>query len=227
MRPKKYPVIGLWLGMILGVSLASAAPFEGAEKHPRPGSLVLVEGGYAVPYGDLGSEFLTTRLGFGAAAGLELGFRYRYHFSPVVSLSPAFHFVDFGNFNSTAEDIGEYRISNTSYRYTLEMMFVEPGPASRLRPFLAVAGGIYRNRTEGFHKDFVKAFDNSENSWGYSLRLGLRFRDFELSGVYNVNRFHSWRFYETGYDECYNWDSLSVRCAWALPLDSAAETDDP
>ena len=48
-----------------------------------------------MPLGDLGKDFNTTDLGFGAGNGLELGFRWRFHLSAGFSLAPYFLFSDY------------------------------------------------------------------------------------------------------------------------------------
>ena len=96
-----------------------------AAESSRPHSQVLVEAGWGRPYGELAEDYTETTLGFGAGDGLELGFRWRYHLSNTISISPAFHIMDYRDFKSTDAVIGDYRISSSSLRYTLELMTVE------------------------------------------------------------------------------------------------------
>ncbi len=184
----------------------------------RPFNQVLVEGGWSRPYGSLAQDYTETTLGFGATDGLELGFRWRYHFSHTVSLSPAFHFMDYRNFKSTDDVIGDYRISASSFRYTVELMIVQGDPGRVARPFLALSGGLYRNRVIGYNKNLTKPFDQSVNTLGFGMRAGVRLGLFELSAVYSVNRFSSWQYFQTGVEEDYNWDNFSVRVGWIIPF---------
>ncbi len=208
-RPCYLILILLAAALSTGVAEAAAA---------RPHNQVLVEAGWSRPYGDLARDYTETQLGFGAGDALELGFRWRYNFSSTVSLSPAFHFVDYRDFKSTGEVIGDYRISASSLRYTLELMFIQGDERRSVRPFLAFSGGLYRNRVVGFNKNLTSPFDQSVNTLGFGARGGVRLAGFELSAVYNVNRFATWTFFETGQEQDYNWDSFAVRAAWIIPF---------
>ena len=190
---------------------------EAAADHPP--SQVVVEFGAAIPGGDLADDFYATELGLGAASGLEMGFRWRYRYSEAWSLAPSFHFIDYKDFKGTHPTEGDFRIPASSFRYCLELMWTGGGSQSVLRPFAAAAGGIYRNRVEGFYKTFEKAFDESVNTLGYSLRAGVLVGGFELSLIYNANRFDTWRFFDTGFEESYNWDNLGLRVGWILPFE--------
>ena len=194
-----------------------------AAESSRPRSQVLVEAGWTRPYGDLAQDYTETALGFGAGDGLELGFRWRYHFSQTVSLSPAFHFLDYRDFKSTAPEIGDYRISASSLRYTLELMIIQGDEKKPVRPFLAFSGGLYRNRVVGFNKSFTGPFDESTNTLGFAGRAGVRLGMFELSAVYSLNRFDSWRYFQTGEEVPYNWDNFSVRAGWIIPFSDGPE----
>jgi len=197
------------------VMLMTAAPTL-AEGHPS--SQVVVEVGYVQPHGDLADDFFTTPLGMGIKEGIELGFRWRYRFSEKLSISPSFHFVDYKNFKGENDEIGAYRIKPTTLRYSLELMYILLNPDTAVRPFLAGSAGICRNRTEGYWKTWDKAFDSSVNALGFGLRAGLLIGAFEFSVVYNVNRFDTWRFFNTGYEESYVWDNLVLRAGWIIPF---------
>ena len=183
-----------------------------------PSSQVVVEVGYVKPFGDLADDFFTTPKGFGIKQGLELGFRWRYRFSDALSVSPGFHFTDYKNFKGENEEIGAYRIKPTTLYYSLEFMYVMRNPARTLRPFVAVNVGVCRNRVEGYWKTWEKAFDSSVNALGVGGRVGLLIGAFELSAVYNVNRFATWRFFNTGYEEDYVWDNFVLRAGWIIPF---------
>ena len=184
----------------------------------RPHSQVLVEVGWGKPYGDLAQDYTTTTQGFGAQDGLELGFRWRYHFTNTISLSPAFHFMDYRNFESTGPDIGDYRISASSLRYTLELMIIQGDATKPLRPFLAASGGWYRNRAIGYNKNLPQPFDESVNTLGLGMRGGVRMGLFEISAVYSWNRFATLRYFDPGVEQDYNWDNFGVRVGWIVPF---------
>jgi len=200
------------------VALLAITTFGTAAAADRPHSQVIVELGVAVPYGDAGQNYTETKLGFGAKSGLELGFRWRYRFSEAWSLSPAFHFIDYRNFSSTDEVIGDFRISVASLRYTAELMRHFGRESDSVRPFVAVSGGLYRNRVVGFNKNLSQPFDESVNSLGVAGRAGVIIGMFELSAMYNLNRFSSWRFFQTGDEVDYNFDNLTVRAGWTIPF---------
>ena len=187
-----------------------------AEGHPP--SQVVFEVGYVQPRGDLADDFFNTPVGFGIKEGLELGFRWRYRFSESLSISPSFHFVDYKNFSGENEEVGAYRIKPTTLRYSLELMYIMMKPDTAVRPFFAASAGVARNRVEGYWKTWDKAFDSSINALFFGGRAGLLVGGFEFSAVYNVNRFDTWRFFNTGYEESYNWDNVVIRAAWIIPF---------
>jgi hypothetical protein len=182
-----------------------------------PPSQVLVEVGLAIPYGDLNDNFEDTEKGFGADNGYVAGFRYRLHLSDSFSISPSFHFVDFKNFNGVHPDVDEYRIACTSLRYAVEFMVMSPPGGAR--PFLALGVGISHNRVQGYYQDFVRAIDESVNSVAWTFRGGLQVGGFELSLVYNLDRFNTWHFHESYNRDRYNWDALGMRAGWIIPFE--------
>lgn len=209
-------IVRFCAGMLLALGVTASAAPGLARSHPS--SQVVVEVGYVQPYGDLADDFLDTRLGLGIKEGLELGFRWRYRFSESLSLSPSFHFIDYKNYNGENEEAGAYRIKPTTLAYRLELMYVMLGSDTPVRPFLAVNAGVVRNRVEGYWKTFEKAFDTSVNALGFGARAGFMLGGFEFSAVYDVNRFDTWRFFNTGFEESYVWDNLVVRMGWVIPF---------
>ena len=206
---------------ILTVLLLTAAVCGGvplAHAGGNPPSQVVFEIGYVKPHGNLAEDFLTTDKGFGITQGLELGFRWRYRFSENWSISPAFHFTDYKNYSGENEEVGAYRIKPTTLLYDLEFMYVMGGPDTFFRPLLAVSGGISRNRVEGYWKTWDKAFESSVNALTVAARAGLLIKGFEFTAVYNLNRFETWRFFNTGYEEDYDWDNLVLRAGWIIPF---------
>ncbi len=183
-----------------------------------PPAQVIIEAGLSHPYGQLGASADNTRLGQGARDGLRLGFALRIPLTPTVSLAPQFAFVDYGNFDGSTPEVDEIRIESSSYRYGLELMIASQGPPRRIKPFLALAMGLNRNRLAGNYQDPTSTMDRSINSLGYTLRLGLQWSSLEFSGGYHINRFNTWQFYQSQYRERYNWDSLELRAGWRVPL---------
>ncbi len=206
----------LQMALLIVILIGATAGF--AADAPRLPSQIVVEAGWGSPYGELAEDFTQTSLGFGASDGLELGFRWRYHLSSSISLSPAFHFMDYRNFKSTDPGIGDYKIAASSLRYTLELMVMRGDESHVVRPFAALSGGWYRNRVTGFTKNFAYPIEESTNTLGLASRAGVRLGTFEISAVYSLNRFDSWRYFETGQEEAYNWDNFSVRAGWIIPF---------
>ena len=129
----------------------------------KPDNQVIFEVGISKPYGHLGADFDRTRLGLGATTGLEIGFSYLMHLSQTVSVAPMFLFLDYGNYNGYNEEVEDFRVQSSSYRYTVELRVTMPGGDKTLRPFLGLGGGLYRNRVTGFYQDYYKALDQSVN----------------------------------------------------------------
>ena len=192
-----------------------------------PGSEVLVEFGWAKPLGDLADDFNETPLGFGARDGFELGFRWRKFVTRRFSIAPAFHFSDYGNHedfiaiyedDGTLDELVEIDVSSTVYRYTIEFLYTLRDPDRGFVPFIGAAGGLYRNRVRGYYKIFEIPFDESVNTLGLQGRLGFRVDQLEFSAVYHLSRFSTWRFFRTGIDQPYSWDTFSVRMGWIVPF---------
>lgn len=200
--------------LVLGTgALAEDYPFQTENR-------VVIEGALALPYGDLNDNFEDTDMGFGAENGFMVGFRYRYFLSPTVSISPSFHFVDFADFNGVHPEVEEFNIGTSSMRYSVELMVMSPYRSfGKPRPFLAMGAGIYRNRVQGFYNDYFNDLDESVNSLGLSFRGGFQMSGFELSLVYNLNRFNTWHFHEAYNRPRYNWDTLETRVGWVVPFE--------
>lgn len=214
--PSIRPVFRLGLATALLVLLLA----PGAGHAGRPPSQVLLEAGGALPRGDLAADFTTEPLGFGVKSGLELGFRWRLWLSENWSVSPSFHFMNYKDFKSLTPTGEDFRIKPTSFRYVVEVMWMAGDRTRGFRPFLAVGGGLYRNRVEGFYKTFDRPFDQSVNTFGASGRAGVKLGQFELSVLYSWNRFETWALYRTGQAESYDWDNSGVRAAWLVPFGS-------
>ena len=203
-------------GLTVAAALLGAALPASAGGNPP--SRVVFEVGYVKPYGNLAEDFFETPKGFGIDQGLEIGFRWRYRFTENWSISPSFHFIDYKNFSGENEEVGAYRIKPTTLLYGLELMYVMGGKNSALRPLVAISGAVTRNRVEGYYKTWDKAFDSSVNALSVAARAGFLLGGFEFTAVYNVNRFETWRFFNTGYEEDYNWDNLVLRVGWIIPF---------
>ncbi|MGD9549184.1 MAG: outer membrane beta-barrel protein [Candidatus Krumholzibacteriia bacterium] len=215
MRPQFRRVWRKFLGGVLplvclAVLLASPPTAAGEAE-------VQVDAGWLIPGGDLADDFLATRWGFGADAGLELGFHWRYRFNEDWSIAPAFRFADLGDFNGDVDTPQEYRIQSSSYRYTLEVRRTFRSGFPGLEPFLAMGGGVFRNRYLGWDKEILTAVDQSQSTLGLFAHAGFRFKEVELGVVYNRNRFASWRFFTGDREREFDWDTVCVRMSWVIP----------
>ncbi len=183
----------------------------------HPASEVQLDAGYTLPQGDLGDEFENTALGFGADPGLELGFLWRYRFNSQWSLAPAFHFVNYGDFNGVDEAGSDYSVQVTSFRYGLQLRRSWRGVDKGWQPFLMAGMSVVRNRVVGWDKMLVASFDRSATSLAYNFQMGVRRRNIEFGLVGQINRFSSWQFFTVGQKQDFNWDTVSVRFSWLIP----------
>lgn len=183
-----------------------------------PPAQVVIEAGVAHPYGELGADAQHTRLGQGAYDGLRVGFALRLPVSRTLFLSPYFAFVNHGEFVGSTPEVEEYTIDSSTYRYGLELMLTAPGPSLSLKPFLAVAVAVDRNRLRGNYQDPLDYMDRSVNTLGYTLRLGFQWHTLEFSAGYHINRFNTWHFHRSEYRERYSWDQLDLRAGWRIPV---------
>ncbi len=194
--------------------LTSRGPRQ--QSAPSPYELVL-EGGLALPAGDLGDDFWSTETGFDAGTGFQLGARVRQYFGPHLAFSPAFSWTDF----SPADGLGDfgnglvgYRLETSVYRYGVDVQFFprEPGAAAGL--FLT--GGVaylhncYRDEVAG-----DGTYRTSVGAPGVSAGVGLRAGLVEITGEYTWDRF-STRNLSGGAELDYNWDYAVLRVGVAL-----------
>lgn len=205
----------------IGALALAAAPFlwtGPAAAGPRPPGEVSVDAGWVVPRGDLDDSFTAAPLGFGAEPGVEVGFRWRYWVSDRWSLAPAFHFAAPRDASGLTDAAAEYRIKTSTFGYSLEVMRIFGAADDPWRPFVAAGSGLYRNRLSGLTKDLQTPLEASVTSLGHFARAGLRAGSFEVSVIYTLNRFTTWRFFWTAQEQPYDWDTLAVRAGWILPL---------
>ncbi len=194
-----------------------AGPREGIAR--EFGGEVLLEGGIANPLGDLGDGWFTTVKGFGAETGYEVGLRFRYFMTPTWALAPAFHYVEFGKFNGIDPDQGPIQVETSVLRYGVDLQFFLPESGRFVRPFLTGGLGLCRNRYKDILEGDLSFFETSINTLAFSFGGGLRVGEFEISGVYTLNRFSTRRFSEGLIDEDYDWDYFVVRAGFAFPTD--------
>jgi len=206
--------------LLAGMGFVILVLMAGAPASAQHGSMseVLLEGGVAEPRGDLADSWYSpTGRGFGAETGYEVGFRFRYFATPAVALSPSFHFVDFANFMSVDNDGYGFEVQTSILRYSMDMQLFMGTNYAKLRPFFSVGAVLNNNR----YRDFTE-FDNSDYkanvySLGGAAGGGFRAGIFEISVIYNFNRFTTVRLDPDGLKRTYNWDYLSVMAGFSFP----------
>ena len=197
----------------LGTGALAATPVA-ANVVPEGGGRLLLEGGWAVPLGDLDDGLDATPQGTGARPGFELGLRWRFPLTPSWSVAPSFHFLGYGDATGLGSD-GESSLAPTSLRYGAELLLMSPRQGNR--PFVGLTPCVVHNRLKGPGKDHLTPVDATSNALGLSARAGVQLGALEISAVYHVNRFRSFGFFFSGIERTYDWDTVVLRFGWHLP----------
>lgn len=178
---------------------------------------VLMEGGLALPVGNLGAELLSEDAAMGAEAGYMLGLRMRIYLSRAFSLAPVFSYTEFGDYDGRDANDEVFTILARVLRYGLDATFIKPGSFKRVRPYVGGGVAVVRNK---YREDYVEDetfYADGLNGFAWSLQAGLRWRDWELAAEYQRNTFSTARFLPTGIAVDYDWSQVTVRVAYALP----------
>lgn len=181
---------------------------------PPGGGRLLLEGGWAVPLGDLDDRLDATSFSVGARPGFELGLRWRLGLDAVWSVAPSLHFLGYGDAKGLGAD-GEDSLAPSSLRYGVELLAASARDG--LRPFAGLEPCIVHSRLKGPGKDHITLMDASSTSLGLSARAGVRLGAHEISVVYHVNRFRSFAFFPDQSEKPFNWDTVVLRIGWHLP----------
>ncbi len=181
---------------------------------PPGGGRLLLEGGWAVPLGDLADGLDETPTGVGARPGFELGVRWRFELSPRWSLGPAVHFLGYGDATGLGAD-GEDSLAPSALIYSVEALVAERDGRARL--FAGLAPCMMHRRLSGPGKDHLTKIKDTNTGLGLSARVGVRLGTSEISVVYHLNRFASYGFFAAGSERDYNWDTVVLRFGWLLP----------
>jgi hypothetical protein len=191
-----------------------AMPIPGAAEVPPGGGRLLLEGGWAVPLGDLADGLDATPRGTGSRPGFELGLRWQFPLAPAWSVAPSFHFLGYGDATGLGAD-GEDSLAPTALRYGVELLLKSTRDGSR--PFVGLTPCVVHSRLKGPGKDHLTLVEASSNSLGLSARAGIQLGGFEVSAVYHLNRFRSYGFFPIGSEQSFNWDTVVLRFGWYLP----------
>ena len=210
MRPcrRRQAVTAVLLGLaaLLAAGTAAAA---------RPFTEIVVEGGAALPLGDLHDDYFTPK-GFGAGTGYAVGFRFREQWLSGWAVSPSFHYVKFDKFVGTRADPATDFESKTSlYRYGFDVEYHFPARRGRPRWFVTFGAALIRNRLREDYIQDDSYFEDGVNSVAAAAGVGVRTGDFEIAVRYTLDRFETLRFWP-GVDS-YNWDHVLLTVGFALP----------
>jgi hypothetical protein len=206
----------LWVGTGLVVLVLMA----GAPALAQHGAVseVLLEGGVSEPRMDLADSWYSpTGKGFGAETGYEVGFRFRYFASPSVALSPSFHFVDFANFLDVDNDGYGFEVQTSILRYSMDLQLFMGTNHAKLRPFISVGAVLNNNRYQDYSDSDMTTYKTNVYALGGAAGGGFRAGIFEISVLYNYNRFSTVRLDPEGLKRTYNWDYLSVIAGFSFP----------
>jgi hypothetical protein len=211
-----------WLLTFSCAFLPTAGFGQGAPTTPSPiaaavpagGGRLLLEGGWAVPLGDLADGLDATPRGSGSRPGFELGLRWRFPLTPAWSVAPSFHFLGYGDATGLGAD-GEASLAATSLRYGAELLLKSTRDGSRL--FLGLTPCVVRSHLKGPGKDHLTLIDASSTGLGLTARAGVQLGNFEVSAVYHGNRFRSFAFFPILSEQTFNWDTVVLRIGWHLP----------
>lgn len=197
------------IGIAAGAQTAAEAPFRRAE--------VLMEGGLAVPLGDLAASYESTERGMGAELGYALGLRLRIYVSRTLSLAPAFAYVEFGDYDGYDAEEVPFKIRTSVLRYGLDFLYLAPGGEGSFRPCLGAGVAAVRNKYHQEIRADDTVYDAARNAFAWSVQAGVRLQDWELVLQYESNRFTTPAFDASGEDQDFNWSNLVVRVGYVLP----------
>lgn len=178
---------------------------------------VVMEGGLALPGGNLGAELFSEDAALGAETGYMLGLRVRFYLSRGLTVAPAFAYTEFGDYDGLDTGGDVFTIVCRTLRYGVDFVYIKPGPFKRVRPFVGLGAALVRNKYREEYLGDETFYKASLNSFAWSVQAGLRWRDWEVSVDYELNRFSTARFLPTGGEVDYDWSHVVLRFGFALP----------
>jgi hypothetical protein len=181
---------------------------------PSPFQFVL-EGGAALPLGDLGDPFVGTERGLGAGTGYELGARLRYYIGPATAVGPSFHWVDFADWEDVDATGAPYAVRTSLYRYGLDIHQFLTERGTVVRPYLTVGGALVHNRYQDWIRD-EGTFDATSTNLSFAAGGGLAMGPVEVSVTWNYNPASLRQLVPVGADDAFDWSWWSVRGALAF-----------
>lgn len=202
------------LGLLAAATLLTFATDHAAAR-PRPAAFdVVIDAGAVQPQGDLDAGF-DTPAGFEAGTGYEVGLRFRQRFVSGWSISPSFHYVQFGKYLGENEEIGAFETGASMYRYGVDVQYFFPARRHAPRLFLSGGAALVRNRMREDYLDDDTYFKDKVDSLALAGGVGLQTGNFEFLVQYHRNHFDTKRFYPSS--DSYDWDYVSLTVGVGLP----------
>ncbi len=184
------PLIVVMLAMLAAPAAAQRRAGRAVfPDHPRPAPLQLVlEGGAALPGGDLGDDFVGTARGLGAGTGYELGARLRFWLGESTAVGPAFHHANFGDWEDLDAAGVAYAIRTSVYRYgvDLQQFLGSRGDRRTVRPYLTLGVALCHNRYQDWIAD-GGTFVTSSQNLAFGVGGGVAMGPVELSALWTYN----------------------------------------
>jgi len=179
---------------------------------------VLLEGGLALPLGDLGAGFANTQRGMGAERGFLIGLRLNFYPERRLILSPSFHYLEFGDHDATDAFGDAFSIQALGLRYGLDLLYLVPDRGQLVRPFLGAGAAILRNKYQELYEgEEATQYKANVHSLAWSLQMGARIGSLDVALIYEVNRFETSKLSFSGERLPYHWHSLLLRAGYTLP----------
>jgi len=219
--------------VLVALALLVAAPALAQRRtvpawHPVPDAppalswfYLVLEGGAAIPAGDLADDFTDTAMGLGAATGYELGARLRFFLSETTAVSPAFHYADFGDWDDVFGGEAEiaYSVRTSVYRYGVDIQQFLVSRRAVVQPFASVGLAVCHNHYEDWAQD-AGIYETASNNLGLGVGGGVAMGPVELSAVWTFNETENRNLprAEGVEDTRYDWSYLVVRAGLALGL---------
>jgi len=177
---------------------------------------IVMEGGLAIPLGDLPDSPENTLEGMGAELGYTLGVRLRFFLNKSLTLAPSFTYTEFGDHDGY---IGSeiYHINSRILRYGLDLVYVAPGGHNTIRPFVGIGGAFVRNKYREENETLETFYEAGVNGISWAILAGFRLANWDLTFHYDLNKFTTSQFIYPPEDLDYNWTNLSLRIGYILP----------
>jgi hypothetical protein len=199
-------------------AIAPATATAGEEPAgPERQGEVQIEAGLVWPLGDLAAGYAQTRRGMGAELGHQLGLRVRFYPGRRLVLSPSFAYLEFGDHDGLDADGEPFRIQASVLRYGLDLCYLAPPSAGRVRPYLGAGLAVARNKYREEFAGGAAVYGADVNALIGSLIAGVRAGSWDCSLQYDLNRFTSSRLSFAGEPLPYRWHSVAVKLGYTLP----------